>query len=104
MDLPKISDLDVSGKKVLVRLDVDFDSSQSSDYRLRSSEETLDYLKSKGAKIIVIGHRGRPEGKFDASLGLMSLQPLFDKWGAKVEENLRFDPGEMANDLAFTKK
>ncbi len=102
MNLPKLSDLDVSGKKVLVRLDLDTPEGDNS--RIDAAKETLDYLKNKGAGIVIIGHRGRPEGKADERLSLKSLQPFFDKWGAKLEGNLRFDPGEEKNDPEFTKK
>jgi len=103
MILPKISDLDVAGKKVLLRLDLDTEPDPN-DLRIKSSEETLDYLKKKGAQIIILAHKGRPEGKVDESLSLKPFQPIFDKWGAKVEENLRFDPGEEKNDPEFAKK
>jgi phosphoglycerate kinase len=103
MELPKLTDLDVTGKRVLLRLDLDCDPDPN-DLRIKSSTETLDYLKEKGAKIIIIAHRGRPNGKVDENLSLRPFQTIFDKWGAKVEENLRFDPGEEANDPEFAKK
>ena len=102
MLLPKVSDLDVSGKKVIVRLDLDVPEGDFT--RLEVARETLDYLKEKKAEIIVVGHRGRPEGKVDESLTLKKFQGFFDRWGAKVEENLRFDPGEEKNDTEFAKK
>lgn len=103
MELPSLTNLSIAGKKVLLRLDLDTDPDPN-DLRIRASEETLDYLKEKGAEIIILGHKGRPEGKIDGSLSLKSFQTIFDKWGAKVEENLRFDPGEEANDSEFAKK
>ena len=104
MDLPNLDSLDVSGKKVLLRLDLDTQADPN-DLRIKASEETLNYLKEKGAsEIIILAHRGRPDGKVDESLSLKPFQPIFDKWGAKVEENLRFDPGEEGNDPEFAKK
>jgi 3-phosphoglycerate kinase len=113
INLPKLTDLDVAGKRVLLRLDLDTNPDPD-DLRIKSSTETLDYLKEKGAKIIIIAHRGRPKGKIDKqslasqspgeSLSLKLFQPIFDKWGARVEENLRFDPGEESNDPEFAKK
>ncbi|MFC1625902.1 phosphoglycerate kinase [Patescibacteria group bacterium] len=103
MNLPKITDLDVSQKKVLLRLDLDCKPDPNS-FRLKSSEETLDYLKSKNAEIIIISHRGRPQGKYDEALSLKPFQKYFDRWSAKVEENLRFDPGEMDNNPEFAKR
>lgn len=103
MNLPKISDLDISGKKVLLRLDLDCEP-DANDLRVKASEESLDYLKSKNAEIIIIGHRGRPGGKIDEALSLKPFQPIFDKWGARVHENLRFEKGEESNDEEFAKK
>ncbi len=102
MLLPKISELDVKQKKVLLRLDLDCDPDPN-DLRIKASGETLNYLKEKGASIIILAHKGRPEGKIDESLSLKPFQPIFDKWGAKVEENLRFNPGEESNDPEFAK-
>lgn len=107
MNLPMVADLDVSGKKVILRLDLDLpaDSSGKLDFtRLEDSVETLNYLKEKDAEIIAIGHRGRPGGVEDKSLSLRTLQPFFDKWDAKLQENLRFDAGEEKNDASFAKK
>ena len=106
MILPKITDLDVIGKRVLLRLDLDCNPDPN-DLRIKASEETLNYLKERGARIIILAHRGRPASA-DASarqaLSLLPFQPIFDKWGAKVEENLRFDQGEESNDPEFAKK
>ena len=93
MDLPKLTDLDVAGKRVLLRLDLDTDP-YPDDLRIKSSEETLDYLKGEGAQIIIIAHKGRPGGKVDESLSLKPFQPIYNRWGADVKENLRFDPRE----------
>ncbi len=116
MDLPKITDLDVSGKKVLLRLDLDLSDEELSvaNLRLRSSLETLNYLIAQGAKIVIIGHRGRPRGQ-DESLSLRSFttvlseltgkQVIFESEGDIVlKENLRFGPGEESNDPEFAKK
>ena len=103
MNLPKITDLDIAGKRVLLRLDLDTDP-YPNDLRIKASEETLNFLKEKGAEIIIIAHRGRPEGKAVESLSLKPFQPIFNRWGAEVKENLRFDPGEEKNDPEFTKR
>lgn len=98
MKLPGLEDLNVSGKKVLVRADLD------TDYRLQTLIPTLDYLVKNNAKIILIGHKGRPEGKVVEDLSLKPLEEKFRKWQVQVEENLRFDPGEEANDSDFAKR
>ena len=107
MDLPLLTNLDVSGKKVLLRLDLDCDPDPN-DLRIKASEETLDYLKEKSSQIIILAHKGRPASAgataAQAPASLKLFQPIFDKWGAKVEENLRFDPGEEVNDPEFAKK
>lgn len=102
INLPKLTDLDVTNRKVLVRADLDV--SEGENYRLEAIIPTLDFLKEEGAEIIVVGHRGRPNGVFSSSLSTRELQPFFDRWDAKVKENLRFDPGEETNDLEYAKK
>jgi len=103
MDLPRLQDADIAGKRVLLRLDLDTDPDPN-DLRVKASEDSLNYLKERGSEIIIIGHKGRPDGKVDESLSLKPFQPLFDKWGARVEENLRFDSGEESNDPEFAKR
>ena len=113
INLPKLTDLDVANKRVLLRLDLDNDPN-SNDLRIKASAETLNYLKDNGAEIIIIGHRGRPDGKFDKqslasqspgeNLSLKPFEKIFDKWGAEVKENLRFNLGEEANDMGYAKK
>lgn len=103
MNLPKIKDIDVKNKRVLLRLDLDTVPDEN-DLRIKSSIETLDYLKDQSAEIVVLAHKGRPDGKVDESLSLKPFQTIFDKWGARVEENLRFDPGEEKNDPEYSKK
>lgn len=105
MELPLVRYLDVTDKKVIVRADLDVSPENfEHDLRIVNLNPLLDYLKENNAQTILIGHRGRPEGKVDESLSLKFLQPFFDKWGVQVEENLRFDPGEEANDPDFAKK
>ena len=101
MDLPSLKDFNFEGKKVLLRLDLDCEPDPN-DLRIKAAEETLAFLKEKQVAVIVIGHKGRPEGKIDENLSLKPFQPIFARWGAKIEENLRFNPGEEANDLKFT--
>jgi len=96
MNLPKLVDLDVSNKKVLVRADLDVDTNET--YRLEALLPTLKYLSSKSSKIILIGHRGRPEGKVVDELKMKPVEDELKKIAEGIEfemlENLRFDPGE----------
>ena len=103
INLPKITDIDVAGKRVLLRLDLDT-APDPEDIRIKSSYETLDYLKDKASEIIILAHRGRSDGKFVEELSLKPFQTIFDKWGAKVHENLRFDSREEANDDNYAKE
>ncbi|KKP47233.1 MAG: Phosphoglycerate kinase [Candidatus Woesebacteria bacterium GW2011_GWA1_33_30] len=104
INLVKISDLDVNNKRVLVRLDLDIKEFNENDLRLTAATKTLDYLKGKASEITIIAHRGRPDGKVVPELSLKVFQSYFDKWGARVEENLRFDKGEEENNPDFIKK
>lgn len=98
--IKKITEIDILNKRVLLRLDLDLPAGKAginpdvNDLRIKSSFETLDYLKDKASEIIIIAHRGRPDGKVDLNLSLKPFQTIFDKWGARVEENLRFDKRE----------
>jgi phosphoglycerate kinase len=103
MDLPKPTDIDVSGRRVLLRLDLDT-TPDANDLRVRAARKTLDYLYSKKAKIIIIAHKGRPDGKVDKNLSLKPFEPIFSYWEAEIKENLRFNPGEEANDESFVKE
>lgn len=106
MDLPKLSNLDVSDKKVLVRADLDIDVTET--YRLEALLPTLKYLSSKSSKIILIGHRGRPQGKEVPELKMKPVEDELRKIASgisfEVMENLRFDAGEEENSLEYAKK
>lgn len=119
MNLPKLGDADVSGKRVIVRVDLDvpIEAGEIKEkYRLESWKPTVDLLLEKGApKIILIGHLGRPDGKTDESLSTKILVPVLSEiLGQEVsfegesqiilKENLRFDPGEESNSEEFAKK
>jgi len=103
MNLPKLSDIDVAGKKVIVRLDLDTNP-DANDLRIKASKETIDYLHSKNAQIVIIAHRGRPtrDRERDRDLSLKPFESLFP--GCEIKENLRFNPGEEANDEEFAKE
>ena len=102
--LPKLSDLDLKGKRVIVRADLDTNPDNINDPRIKSLTPTLDYLKDQNSIITIISHRGRPEGKIDESLSLKPFESYFQKWGVTILENLRFDPGEESNSPEFAKK
>jgi phosphoglycerate kinase len=114
--------LDLRGKRVLVREDLNVpmeDVRIADDTRIRAAQPTLDALKRKGARVIVMSHLGRPEGKPDPKL---SLRPVAEAMGVRLVpdclqpagevaegeavllENVRFYPGDEENDPAFARK
>lgn len=131
MDRLFIKDINVRGKKVLVRVDfnVPFDSQGNiaDDTRIRSALATINYLLDENATIILASHLGRPKGKVVPEFSLRPvakrLKRLLDKEvifvedciGDKVKEvinkmepgnialleNLRFHEGEENNDPEF---
>jgi len=131
-DRKTVRDIDISGKKVIVRVDynvpLDEKLSVSDDTRIRLSLPTIDYLRKKNAKIILMSHLGRPKGKPEDKFRLdPAARKLEELTGIRVKkfdeifsvvikqyidndmqpgdiimlENLRFDPGEKSNDKDF---
>jgi phosphoglycerate kinase len=128
-----VRDIDVNGKRVLLRVDYNVptnqDGSISDDSRIRASLPTIRYLLDHKAKIILCSHFGRPKGKIVESMRLAPagirlgeilqkpIQALKDCVGPEVEkavfqmkegevvllENLRFHPEEEANDAGFAR-
>jgi len=136
--MPKLTlrDLDVRGKRVLVRVDFNVPTEVRGrkirvmdDTRIRESLPTINYLREHGAKTILMSHFGRPKGKPVEKYSLRAIgeylhslihQPVIfshDTVGevpAKIVEhmengdvalleNVRFQPGEEANDPEFAK-
>lgn len=128
-----VDDMNVKGKRVFIRVDfnvpIDENLMITDDRRIRSALPTINYCMDEGAKVILASHLGRPKGKPDQQYSLAPvakrLQRLLNKevlfvpkcTGPEVEkavekmrggdvlvlENLRFDPGEEANDPKFAK-
>jgi phosphoglycerate kinase len=111
--LRTLDDLEVEGKRVLVRVDfnvpMDDHGSITDDARIRAALPTLRELREKGAKLVLLSHLGRPKGE-DPKLSLRPVadrlaellgEPVaFDDPDADVAlmENVRFHPGETKND------
>ena len=123
--LPTLDSLDVAGKRVFVRCDLNVplkDGVIGDDLRVRAAVPTLKALLEGGASLVVSSHLGRPKGKVVEELRLASVgerlsellgievDSLDEVVGAKAEaacssdarvvllENLRFEPGEERND------
>jgi len=115
MGFPVLEDLgDVSGKKVLLRADFNCPIAEgpdgktiiTDDYRIISTVPTIAWLLEHGAIVTVMSHFGRPKGKYDERYVLDPVEKrLADLIGpVTFLENLRFNPGEEANDDAFVKQ
>ncbi|HEY4880983.1 MAG TPA: phosphoglycerate kinase, partial [Steroidobacteraceae bacterium] len=85
MKLLRMADLDLKGKRVLIREDLNVPVQKgvvTSDARIRAALPTVRLALSKGARVMLLSHLGRPEeGKFD---GELSLAPV----AAKLSELL----------------
>jgi phosphoglycerate kinase len=119
-----LDDLDVDGKRVLVRVDfnvpLDGDQNITDDARIRAALPTLKELREKGARLVLLSHLGRPKGR-DPKLSLKpAVERLSDLLGEPVEladdldgvpdvdvvmiENVRFFDGETKNDAELAKR
>ncbi|HEY3446933.1 MAG TPA: phosphoglycerate kinase [Myxococcales bacterium] len=131
--LGSIGDVELTGKRVFVRVDFDVPLDESNDVRddslIRAALPTLKLLLSKGARVIVASHLGEPKGRTDPQASLepaaACLAGLLDKdirladdcvgdgvrkllqeqknGEVVVLENLRFHRGEESNDPDFAR-
>ena len=128
-----IEDIDVRGKKVLVRCDFNVkmeDGVITSDKRIVASLPTIKYLMGQGAKLILCSHLGRPKGQVNPEFSMKPVaKRLSELLGVEVKmaedvvgesanklaselkdgevmllENVRFEPGETKNDPELSKK
>ncbi|MAT65202.1 MAG: phosphoglycerate kinase [Gammaproteobacteria bacterium] len=125
----KLTDLDLSGKRVLIRADLNVpvkNGKVTSDARITASMPTIEHCVKAGAKVMVMSHRGRPEeGVVDEE---NSMQPIAEDMSAKLGkdvrlvkdyldkapevadgevvllENVRFNKGEKKDDETLAKK
>src|SRR4249920_1313575 len=95
MNTTSIRDLDLSGKRVFIRVDFNVPLAPggqeiTSDKRIRASLPTIQYALDHGAGVVLASHLGRPKGKPNAE---MSLKPV----AARLEQVLKV-PVKMAPD------
>jgi phosphoglycerate kinase len=127
MPILRMTDLDLAGKRVLVRQDLNVpiaDGEVASDQRIRASLATLQRALDQGAAVMVMSHLGRPkEGEFSEADSLAPVArrlsqllgrevPLVREWAGGVEvqpgqlvllENCRMNAGEKADDPQLAK-
>jgi phosphoglycerate kinase len=118
-----LDDLDVDGKRVLVRVDfnVPLEGGRiTDDTRIRAALPTLERLRKRGARLLLTSHLGRPKGRDEA----LSLRPVAARLGELLDtevqlapeldhvpdgdvvmlENIRFEPGETKNDPELARR
>lgn len=128
MSVTRMSDLDLAGKRVLIRLDLNVplkDGKVADDTRIRASLPTIELAMKAGARVMLMSHLGRPEeGVYEEKYSLAPVAEHLGKllgksvrverdWLNGVElgagevvlcENVRFNKGEKKNDEALSKR
>lgn len=110
--IPVLEDLpDLDGRRVLVRTDFNVPLSigpdgrpvVADDFRIRTALPTLEWLLDRGAAVTACSHLGRPDGKPDPRWDMAPVRESLAGLcpGVVLVDNLRFSPGEKANDPAF---
>lgn len=110
MELPSLDRLELDGRRVFVRADLNVPLAEvdgrrvvADDFRIRATVPLLERLTAAGASVVVATHLGRPKGQPDERY---SVAPVRERLaalcpGVELLENLRFSPGEEAGDPAF---
>ncbi|MGB5716312.1 MAG: phosphoglycerate kinase [Gammaproteobacteria bacterium] len=129
MPVLKMTDLDLSGKRVLVRQDLNVpvkDGKVASDKRIRASLPTIEYAVKAGARVMLMSHLGRPtEGEYADEFSLrpvaehlsallgkevklvanyLEQAPELNDGDVVLLENVRFNKGEKQNDESLARQ
>src|SRR5690606_8972160 len=129
MAIPTITDLDLAGKRVLIREDLNVpvkDGKVTSDQRLRAALPTVRYALERGARVLLMSHLGRPkEGEYSEEHSLAPVAealaallgrpvplvrdylehpPAVNEGEVVLLENVRFNEGEKRNDEALARR
>ena len=108
--LPSYEHWDLAGKRVLVRVDfntpvaeVDGRLEVTDDFRIRATLPLFEELLAKGATVVACTHFGRPKGQVVEKYSVAPVRRRLAELcpGVELLENLRFNPGEEANDPVF---
>ncbi|HKX70156.1 MAG TPA: phosphoglycerate kinase [Acidimicrobiales bacterium] len=108
--VPTLEDLpSVDGKRVLLRADFNVpirDGEITDDLRVRAALPTIEWLRGRGAQVVACTHLGRPKGRPDPRYSVEPVRRRLAELAPGVDllDNLRFDPGEEADDPAFVAK
>ena len=129
MSVLKMTDLDLSGKRVLIRQDLNVpikDGKVASDKRIRASMPTIEFAVNAGARVMVMSHLGRPtEGEYADEFSLrpvaehmsgllgkevklvgdyLQQMPELNDGDVVLLENVRFNKGEKKNDESLSRQ
>lgn len=131
MEMKKLKDINLIGKRVLIRVDYNvpmLEGRVQNDFRIRSSIPTIKYCLNNGASVVLMSHLGRPNGGFDDNLSLdpiafdvedllgidihfskdciskesIALSQSMKPGEVHLLENLRFHDDEINNDEIFS--
>lgn len=92
MNIPTLESLDVRGKQVLLRCDLNVplkDGVITDDGRIRASLPTISYLVEQGASVVITAHLGRPKGERKPEL---SLAPIAIRLSELLGQSVKFSP------------
>ena len=104
MTIPSITDLDIAGKRVLIREDLNVPVKEGvivNDARIRAALPTIEYALKQGATVLLMSHLGRPqEGLPISEQADASLAPVAARLSDLLQKNIRLLPQDFSADDA----